>query len=154
MARRRTNKRAPKLKSDSLTEIEVRQLAYIAGTYINRVAEIVEKLNERWWRHPKTGRFIRRNFGELIALGHSELSEALEADRKDLMDDKLPHRRGVEVELADTIIRALDTARNYHRTKRKHKLNIGDATMEKLIFNHTRPDHKAKARLAKGGKAY
>jgi hypothetical protein len=154
MARRRTTKKAPKLKSDKLSEIDLRTLAYAAGTYINQAAEIVELLNERWWRNPKTGRFMRRNFGELIALGHSELSEALEADRKDLMDDKLPHRRGVEVELADEIIRVLDTARNYHRTKRKHKLNIGEATMEKLIFNHTRPDHKPKARLAKGGKAY
>ena len=38
----------------------------------------------------------------------SELSEALESHRKSLMDDKLPHRNGVEVELADTVICCFD----------------------------------------------
>lgn len=45
------------------------------------------------------------NFPEKIALVHSELSEALEAHRNGLMDDKLPDRHGVEVELADACIR-------------------------------------------------
>lgn len=63
-----------------------------------------------WYRDPKTGEPIARNFGEVVALMHSELSEALEADRKGLKDDKLPHRDGREVEFADCIIRILDTA--------------------------------------------
>lgn len=63
-----------------------------------------------WYRDPKTGEKIKRNFGEVVALMHSELSEALEADRKSLMDDKLPHRDGREVEFADLAIRELDTA--------------------------------------------
>lgn len=66
--------------------------------------------NAGWYRDPKTGARIERNFGEVIALMHSELSEALEADRKSLNDDKLPHRSGVEVEVADTLIRIADTA--------------------------------------------
>ena len=45
---------------------------------------------------------------QMLALIHSEISEALEADRKDLMDDKLPHRKMAEVEMADTAIRVLD----------------------------------------------
>lgn len=73
-----------------------------------------------------------RNFGELIALVHSELSEALEAHRKDLMDTHLPHRKGIEVELADALIRILDISAGL-------KLDIGGATMEKLAFNRTRP---------------
>lgn len=70
--------------------------------------------------------------GLAIALMHSELSEALEADRKDLMDDKLPHRTGVEVEIADLIIRAL------HFSARKG-FDIQGAVREKLEYNKTRP---------------
>ena len=48
--------------------------------------------------------------GEMLALVHSEVSEGLEAYRKDLNDDKLTHRPGLEVELADAVIRIIDTA--------------------------------------------
>ncbi|MDQ0317761.1 hypothetical protein [Amorphus orientalis] len=63
-----------------------------------------------WYQDPATGLPIERNFGEVIALMHSELSEALEADRKSLKDDKLTERDGREVEYADFAIRVLDTA--------------------------------------------
>ena len=33
----------------------------------------------------------------------SEIAEAMEGERKDLMDDKLPHRKMAEVELADAL---------------------------------------------------
>lgn len=62
-----------------------------------------------WWTDLETGGRKERDTLELFALIHSELSEALEAHRKkDRMDDKLPHRKGVEVELADTVIRLFD----------------------------------------------
>ncbi len=99
-----------------------------------------------WYRDPKTGQPVERNFGEVIALMHSELSEALEADRKDLMDDKLPHRKGIEVEFADTIIRILDTAA-------AHNLDVAGAIIEKNRYNRQRADHKLEARAA-GGKKY
>jgi len=38
----------------------------------------------------------------------TEIAEATEGARKDLMDDHLPHRKMEEVELADTLIRVLD----------------------------------------------
>lgn len=67
--------------------------------------------NAGWYTNPETGQPIERNFGEVVALMHSELSEALEADRKKKRrDDKLPHRGAVEVEFSDGIIRILDTA--------------------------------------------
>ena len=99
-----------------------------------------------WYRDPQTGEPIKRNFGEVVALMHSELSEALEADRKGLMDDKLPHRDGREVEFADCIIRILDTAQALG-------LDVAGALIEKNRFNQVRADHKLKNR-ADGGKRY
>ena len=63
-----------------------------------------------WYKNPETGEPIERNFGEVVALMHSELSEALESHRKGLPDGHLPNRIGYEVEFADLIIRVLDTA--------------------------------------------
>ena len=100
-----------------------------------------------WYVDPATGEPVQRNFGEVIALMHSELSEALEAHRKSLMDDKLPHRPGVEVELVDCIIRILDTAAAL-------KLDVAGALIEKNRFNRTRKDHTLEARRQAGGKAY
>ena len=40
--------------------------------------------------------------------------EAVEGVRKDLMDDKLPHRKMEEVEMADAFIRLLDFAGGYN----------------------------------------
>lgn len=72
------------------------------------LAERVHTANERWWRNPATGEPIGRNVGELCMLVVSELSEAMEGARKNLPDDKLPHRSMLEVEIADALIRVLD----------------------------------------------
>lgn len=100
-----------------------------------------------WYRNPETGEPIERNFGEVVALMHSELSEALEADRKGLMDDKLPHRDGREVEFADTIIRILDTGRALG-------LDVPGAFIEKNRYNQKRADHRLENRATDGGKKY
>ena len=100
-----------------------------------------------WYRDPKTGQRIVRNFGEVVALMHSELSEALEADRKGLKDDKLRDRDGREVEFADCIIRILDTAAALG-------LDVAGALIEKNRYNRSRLDHKPETRAADGGKKY
>lgn len=77
----------------------------------------------------------------------SEIVEGLEGHRSDKMDDKLPHRPMVEVELADAIIRIGDYAT-------AHGLDVGGAIEEKMSFNVTRPDHQVVNRRAPGGKKY
>lgn len=114
---------------------------------INKIAETVHMLNEQWWKNPKTGRRITRNKAEMIALMHSELSEALEAVRKDAMDDKLPQWRGETMEMADTVIRIFDYCAG-------HGLELGDAIMAKLFYNLQRADHKPENRLKKNGKKF
>lgn len=100
-----------------------------------------------WWNDPATGEPRDRNVGELLCLVHSEISEAMEGHRKGLMDDKLPHRPMVEVELADAIIRIFDIAGAL-------QCDLGGAILEKIAFNRQREDHKPAHRLKPGGKAY
>jgi hypothetical protein len=77
---------------------------------LNELASIVHAANEKWWTDLGTGVRIVRNKGELLMLMVSEIAEAMEGERKNLMDDKLTHRKYAEVEMADTVIRALDYA--------------------------------------------
>lgn len=103
-----------------------------------------------WWNDKQTGERLKPeqiNVAEKLCLIHSEVSEAMEGHRKNLMDDKLPHRKMLEVELADALIRIHDLAGFLG-------LDLAGATIEKLAFNQQRPDHKMENRLKEGGKAF
>ncbi len=80
---------------------------------INELAARIHANNKKWWTDLETGKPIKRNRNELLMLAITELSEAVEGIRKDLMDDHLPHRKMEEVELADAKIRLLDYAAGY-----------------------------------------
>jgi hypothetical protein len=74
----------------------------------NELAKEIHADNHMWWKDPKTGQPIERDRDQLLILINSELIEAMEGERKSLMDDHIPHRRMAEVEMADTLIRIMD----------------------------------------------
>lgn len=114
---------------------------------LNGLAREVHRRMERWWTDLATGERLQRNKGELLMLIVSEIAEAMEGERKDLMDTHLPHRKMAEVEMADTLIRLLDYCGGYGH-------DIQGAFWEKLAYNDQRADHTAEARQAEGGKKW
>lgn len=113
---------------------------------LKQAQEVIHRMNHKWW-HDKDGNRLERNKGELLCLIHSEVSECMEGERKDLNDDKLTHRKMAEVELADALIRILDYAEGFG-------YDVGAAAIEKLQYNETREDHKYEAREQANGKKW
>lgn len=132
---------------------------------INNLVDVCHRASFKagWWNEPHTGRNLVNVINspldatsellgaalvaQKLCLIHSEISEAMEGHRKGLMDDKLPHRSMIEVELADAVVRIADLAGALG-------LDLGGAIEEKLQYNAVRPDHKPKNREAAGGKKY
>lgn len=72
-------------------------------------AQIIYQQNKAvgWWDNPN------RCIYQTLQLVSTEIAEATEGERKNLMDDHLPTRKMGEVELADALIRILDVAGRY-----------------------------------------
>lgn len=91
------------------TAEQAQRLADLTEDDLNRLSVEINRGNHKWW-HTKDGVPLDRNPGELLMLAVSEAAEGMEGARKNLPDDKLPHRPMLEVEMADLVIRALDFA--------------------------------------------
>ena len=104
-----------------------------------------------WWGNEARGKPDPRDnpmcFSNKLMLTVSELAEAMEGDRKNLADDKLPQYPMRAVELADAAIRLFDMAGAFG-------IPLGEIIAAKMEYNATRPDHKSEAREAAGGKSY
>lgn len=108
--------------------------------------------NAGWWTDITTGDlFSYQHIVDMVPtklmLTVSELSEAMEAHRKNLMDDKLEHRHGLEVELADALIRIYDLGGALG-------FDLGATMAEKLRYNASRRDHTIAVRRENSGKKY
>lgn len=102
-----------------------------------------------WWKTTDGSNVadLPYSFSNKLMLTVSELSEAMEGDRKNKMDDHLPTRTMREVELADAVIRIFDMAGGFN-------IDLAGAIAEKLRYNAQRADHQMANRKKAGGKAY
>lgn len=97
------------------------------------VNEAHENATRKGWHDEK------RSFGELIALCHSELSEALEEHRNGHSETEIYYNEnkpdkpeGIPIEVADVIIRIFDMCGLYG-------IDLENAITTKMEYNKSRP---------------
>lgn len=134
---------------NSIEEVPELHLNAKIAAYIDMLRDLshAASVKSGWWHYRYGVAKKKLNFGERIALMHSELSEALEGARKALPSDHLPGFSMIEEEFADLLIRVFDTAGAM-------QLRLGDAYVAKTKFNAEREDHKPENRAKEGGKKF
>ncbi len=115
--------------------------------FLNEASRLFHKLNYKWWYKKDSDVKLKRNKGEMLMLMVSEIAEAMEGERKNLMDDHLPHRKMVEVELADLYIRLMDYVGAYG-------YDLEGAVYDKMMYNLTRKEHSYEEREKQHGKKF
>lgn len=116
---------------------------------LTNLSQTVHLANIKWWQDINTGAPIQRNKGELLCLIHSEISEAMEGERKGLMDDKLPQYPMPVVEIVDAMIRQLDYLAGFWP-----EVDVQEVFDAKMAYNAKRADHSHAARKEAGGKKF
>lgn len=108
-----------------------------------------DSFDKGWWHTPE-GEDLRKHpftFPTKAMLIVTEVAEAIEGDRKDVMDDHLPQYSMRAVELADAQIRLMDLAEAYG-------IDLLEVILAKQAYNRQREDHKPENRAKKNGKKY
>lgn len=123
------------------------EIGEIYGQAMSDVAVVIHEscVDAGWYTDLDTGEALDRNVPEMLALIHSEVSEALEGHRKDLVDSHLPQYNNIDVELADAVIRIFDLCGYLG-------IDIGNVIVDKFDYNQHRADHKIENRMKDGGK--
>lgn len=103
---------------------------------MSNLIELQNKIHQQnvemgWWDNPRT-------FSTFVCLFHSELSEAMEGDRKGLMDDHLPQYPMFQVEIADFVIRCLDWlgSRDFNPINHVSIASVSDSNIDCIAFLH------------------
>lgn len=124
--------------------MEVKKFSNYAFTYseaLGLYSRHIHELNAHWWQNPD-GSPKQLDKGERFMLMISELAEGLEGDRKVLMDNHLPQYPMLWVELADTVIRVLDSGAVYGweftYTKFPYRKEYPTTTVGGQLFNIVR----------------